>query len=274
MLIHISKSVRYLAIASYFAGISGCASDGGLGELATLGALGGSMIPGVDSGTVMALGAVAAGSMVVVPLLSDDSNRSSPSSAPSPTVAAPTMTPGVPVALATANTTAGTPIQGSTLEDYLARETVSAYQGRSCDYLHLSLSEANSLIASTSIPIAPKVGQAKKSVVTQVLQSKNCPALSPLPGRIGAVIQTIDPIKAPQLKLPSTGVWIDSVSPGSNAQKAGLSRGDVVVAFNNSPVNDSVELRLALGQSPIGSTVTLKVWHSQQFYNAPVLIGQ
>ncbi|MFL1526573.1 PDZ domain-containing protein [Pseudomonas sp. O230] len=229
------------------------------------------MMPGVDSSTVMALGAVAAGSMVVAPILSDDSDTAT---AASPAVAAPTMTPGVPVTFATANTTAATPIQGSTLEDFLARENVSAYQGRSCDYLHISLSDADKLIASSSDPIAPKVGQAKKSVVTQVMQGKNCPALSPLPGRIGAVIQTIDPVKAPKLKLPSTGVWVDAVSPGSNAQKAGLSRGDVVVAINNSPVDDSVELRLALGQSPIGSTVTLKVWHAQRFYDAPVLIGQ
>lgn len=271
MLVNLSMSARYFAIASCFAGISGCASDGGIGDLATLGAIGGSMMPGVDSGTVMALGAVAAGSMVVAPLLSDDSSTAT---VPSPAVAAPTMTPNTPGTLPTANTIAAASVQGSTLEDFLARETVSAYQDRSCDYLHISLADADKLIASPSDPIAPKVGQAKKSVVTQVLQGKNCPALSPLPGRIGATIQTIDPVKAPQLKLPSTGVWVDAVSPGSNAQKAGLSRGDVVVAINDKPVNDIVDFRIAIGQSAIGSTARLKVWHSQRFYDAPVVVGQ
>ncbi|MBF6029640.1 PDZ domain-containing protein [Pseudomonas sp. P115] len=208
--------------------------------------------------------------MIVVPLLSDDSNRTTPSSAPSLAVAAPAITLGVPAPLVPVS--AATPAQSSTIADLLAKETVAKYQNRSCDYLHLSLSEADQLIAS-SIPEAPKVGNAKKSAVTQVFQGKNCPPLSPLPGRIGASISTVDPVKAARLKIPATGVWVEGATPGSNAEKAGLSRGDVVVAINDKPVEDIIDFRLAIGQSVIGSTAKLKVWHGQQFYSAPVLIG-
>lgn len=98
MLIDISKSARYFAIACCFSGINGCASDGGLGELATMGAIAGSMMPGVDSGTVAALGTVAVATMVVVPVISDDSETDpSPSSPSSPSVAPEILAP-VPTA--------------------------------------------------------------------------------------------------------------------------------------------------------------------------------
>ena len=94
MLSYVSKSTRCLAIVTVFSGVDGCTSDGGLGELATLGALGGAMVPGMDSGTVAALGAVAVGSMVVVPLVSDASDEgSSTPPAVQPTNSAASATP-------------------------------------------------------------------------------------------------------------------------------------------------------------------------------------
>lgn len=263
MLAHVSKSARHLAIASCFAGLGGCASDGGVSELAMAGALLGGAE--VDTGTMVAIGAAAAGSMVAASAISDSASTETP---PSLTSAAASDAP-VP----TTSTIAPAPGQGSTLADLLDKETVAKYQNRSCDYLHLSLAEADQFLVSTN-PIAPKVGSAKKSAVTQVFQGKNCPPLSPLPGRIGAVIDTVDPVKAPRLKIPATGVWIDGVSPGGNAEKAGLSRGDVVVAVNDTPIAYTTDFRLAIGQSAVGTSVKLKVWHGQRFYEAPVLVGQ
>jgi len=270
MFVCVSKSARCLAIVSCFSGIGGCASDGGAGELAVVGLVVGAA--SMDSGALLGAAAAGTGLMLAASMSGDDDAKTGvPPSAPSLADAAPTMTPGVPVASVPAN--ASTTAQGSTVADLMAKETVARYQNRSCDYLHLSLSEADQLIAST-IPEAPKVGNAKKSVVTRVFQGKNCPPLSPLPGRIGAAIVTVDPIKAPRLKIPATGVWVEGANPGSNAEKAGLSRGDVVVAINDKPVEDVIDFRLAIGQSAVGSTAKLKVWHGQRFYTAPVLIGQ
>ena len=269
MLVHISKSARYLAVASCFSGIGGCASDGGAGELAVVGLVVGAA--SMDSGTLLTAAAVGTGLMFAASMSGgDDVKTDTPPTALSPAVASPATTT---IALAAPTPNPTKPVQGSSLEQFLARETVAKYQGRSCDYLQLSLSDADSLIASTG-PIAPQVGLAQKSAVTQSLKDRNCPSLSPLAGRIGASIDTIDPVKAPQLKLPTAGVWVNSVLPGSNAEKAGLSRGDVVVAVNDNPIKDTADFRLAIGQSAIGSTARLKVWHAQKFYDAPVLIGQ
>jgi membrane-associated protease RseP (regulator of RpoE activity) len=269
MLVDVSKSVRFLAAAYCFAGVSGCASDGGAGELAVVGLVIGAA--SMDSGALLGAAAVGTGLMVAASMSGgDDVKTNTTPSAPSAAVVPPVT---APIALATPTTNTNKSVQGSSLEEFLARETVAKYQGRSCDYLQLSLADADSLIASTG-PIAPQVGRAQKSAVTESLKDRNCPTLSPLAGRIGASIDTIDPVKAPQLKLPTAGVWINSVSPGSNAEKAGLSRGDVVVAINDNPIKDTADFRLAIGQSAIGSTARLKVWHAQKFYDAPVLIGQ
>ena len=269
MLVHISKSARCLSIAFCFSGIGGCASDGGAGELAVVGLVIGAA--SMDSGALLGAAAVGTGLMLAASMSGDDDSKTAtPPSALSPAVVSPAI---APIALAAPTTNTNKPVQGSSLEEFLARETVAKYQGRSCDYLQLSLSDSDSLIASTG-PIAPQVGHAQKSAVTESLKGRNCPTLSALTGRIGASIDTIDPVKAPQLKLPTAGVWINSVSPGSNAEKAGLSRGDVVVAINDNPIKDTADFRLAIGQSAVGSTARLKVWHGQQFYTAPVLIGQ
>ncbi|MGX1126202.1 PDZ domain-containing protein [Pseudomonas sp. HLS-6 TE3448] len=262
MLLYVSKTARYFAFAYCFAGISGCASDGGMTELAMAGSLLGGA--GVDTGTMAAIGAAAVGSMAVASTISDSAETTTPNALPSASVTAPATSAS---AIATKS------VQGSTLADLVAKETVTKYQSRSCDYLHLSLSESDQLIASPN-PMAKQVGDAKKSAVSQVFQGKNCPPLSPLLGRIGAIIDTVDPVKAPQLKIPATGVWIEGASPGSNAEKAGLSRGDVVVAVNDNPIEDATDFRLAVGRSAIGSTAKLKVWRAQRFYDAPVLVGQ
>src|SRR5262249_36592347 len=47
--------------------------------------------------------------------------------------------------------------------------------------------------------------------------------------------------------LPGGGVQVDRVIPGSPAQKAGLGRGDTIVAINGESVGDIDELFRALG---------------------------
>jgi len=163
MLVHVSKSVRCLAIASCFAGISGCASDVTSGYLNTLYAIG---IPGADSSSAVALGVIAARNMIITPLLSGAGQRGNSPTASSPVFGAST-TPG-------ATAPGAAPAQGSMVANMVAQETVEKYLGQPCDYLQQSLAEADQLIAS-SVPEAPKVGAAKKAAVTQALEGRNCP---------------------------------------------------------------------------------------------------
>ena len=56
---------------------------------------------------------------------------------------------------------------------------------------------------------------------------------------LGVEIISVDSVIAGQLGIPSrNGVLINSVVPNSPAQKAGLERGDVIVALNNRTVRD------------------------------------
>jgi len=62
---------------------------------------------------------------------------------------------------------------------------------------------------------------------------------APLSAFLGVEILSVDSVIAKQLGLPSrNGVLINSVVPNSPAQKAGLERGDVIVALNNRTIKD------------------------------------
>ena len=57
----------------------------------------------------------------------------------------------------------------------------------------------------------------------------------------------------------SRGVIISEVSPNSAAARAGMQRGDVVVAFNDTPVVDGNALRNAIAGSKPGTPVKLTI---------------
>ncbi len=55
------------------------------------------------------------------------------------------------------------------------------------------------------------------------------------------------------------GALIADVIKGGPAKAAGLERGDVVVSYDGKPINDSQELPLLVGRTPVGQTVKLKL---------------
>ena len=100
MLVHVSKSARCLTIASCFAGINGCASDGGASELAAMGMLVGGAATG-DSSLAVAGVVGYVGVMIVAPILADGSEPEITPTYPSTAVAASTATgSSVPAPLA------------------------------------------------------------------------------------------------------------------------------------------------------------------------------
>lgn len=265
MFASVSKSVRNLAMVSFFSGVSGCASDGGLGELAALGLLAGGVASG-DTGILIAGVTAAAGIMIVAPLLAEDSKAdatpsvSSASAAPLTPGATPILQPGT------------TPVRHAAMAKLIAMESVDKYKGRSCDYLLLSLDDANTMLTSPELQVA-ELGRSKKAVLAQILPSKNCPPLALSGGRLGAQIDKVDPVSAAQIGAPTNAVVVMGTVAGSNAQKAGLAQNDIVVEVNGHPVTDTVEFRLIVGQVPMGSSVMLKLWRASVFKEIPVLVG-
>ena len=80
-------------------------------------------------------------------------------------------------------------------------------------------------------------------------------------GYLGVSIRNAEDVSAafgldPNLK----GVLVESIAdPNTPGAKAGLLPGDVITKFNGQPVSKSTELQRAVGNSPVGSAVTMTV---------------
>ena len=83
-------------------------------------------------------------------------------------------------------------------------------------------------------------------------------------GFLGVNAQTSIVEDAESLGLPkgTKGVFITDVSPDSPADKAGLKRGDVVLAFNGRTTSSWEDLRLVIAEFAPGTTVKLSVSRS------------
>ncbi|MDE2006791.1 MAG: DegQ family serine endoprotease [Rhodospirillales bacterium] len=86
--------------------------------------------------------------------------------------------------------------------------------------------------------------------------------------RLGLALGTLSPGLAGQLNLPegTDGALVTAVKPGSPAQQAGISPGDVIVGVGSHPVHNPVEaaqaIDAALKQS--GRAVALRIMHNGQ----------
>lgn len=79
-------------------------------------------------------------------------------------------------------------------------------------------------------------------------------------GRLGVVMQDLTPDLADALRLPKRlGAVIARVEAGTPAERAGLRPGDVVVAIDGRPVEDSSDLRNAIGLLRAGTELELTV---------------
>jgi serine protease Do len=79
-------------------------------------------------------------------------------------------------------------------------------------------------------------------------------------GMLGVTIQPVNADIAKSLGLEKVaGAIVNSVSPDSPAERAGVERGDVIVALEGAPVADSNALRNQVARMQPGSTVRLTV---------------
>lgn len=79
-------------------------------------------------------------------------------------------------------------------------------------------------------------------------------------GYIGVSIQSITPDIAKAMKLEQgTGALVADVIGGGPADKAGIKAGDVIVAFNGKPVDDSHDLPAMVASAAVEEEVPIKV---------------
>jgi serine protease Do len=77
--------------------------------------------------------------------------------------------------------------------------------------------------------------------------------------RIGLAFDNVDPRMADATGLPRAGALVVEVSPGSPAEKAGLSRGLVVIEVNHKPIRGRDDLAAALKDLKSGTSTLLRV---------------
>ena len=94
-------------------------------------------------------------------------------------------------------------------------------------------------------------------------------------GMLGVTVQGINSDLAASLGLSGVkGALVSAVSDDSPAEKAGVKRGDVIVAIEGKEVRDSNSLRNTVSRLKPGSTVSLTLFRSGQERQVSVRLGE
>ncbi|MFT4170961.1 MAG: DegQ family serine endoprotease [Rhodocyclaceae bacterium] len=83
-------------------------------------------------------------------------------------------------------------------------------------------------------------------------------------GKLGVGIQSISKEMAASFGLQGAdGALVNSVEPGSPADKAGIREGDIVLQVDGNKVDDSADLARVIGERHPGDTVKLRIWRDK-----------
>jgi len=94
-------------------------------------------------------------------------------------------------------------------------------------------------------------------------------------GWLGILIQDVTRDLAESFGMDRPGgALVAQVLPNSPAEKAGIKVGDVVMEFNNTPINDSASLPPIVGRIHVGDTVPVKVLRDGKARTVEVKIGE
>ncbi|MCR5576041.1 MAG: S1C family serine protease [Oscillospiraceae bacterium] len=70
------------------------------------------------------------------------------------------------------------------------------------------------------------------------------------------------------------GVYVDAVSAGSCAEKAGIEAGDIITRFDGVEVQSSDELRAAIKRHSAGDSVELEIYHADKSRTVTVVLDE
>ena len=94
-------------------------------------------------------------------------------------------------------------------------------------------------------------------------------------GMLGVNIQPVTADLAASLGLgQARGAIVSGVQAGGPADRAGVKRGDVITAFNGTPVNDNNTLRNAVARTQPGNVATLNVSRDNREQQLRVTLGE
>ena len=93
-------------------------------------------------------------------------------------------------------------------------------------------------------------------------------------GLLGVLIKDVNYGLAQAYGLDAPlGAFVDEVQPDSPAQRAGIENNDIVIAFNDIPINESSQLPYYVGQVRPGTEATITLLREGQQLDLPVVVG-
>ena len=94
-------------------------------------------------------------------------------------------------------------------------------------------------------------------------------------GWLGVALQPLSPDLAQSLGLGGTnGAVVGSTITGSPAALAGLQQGDVIVAYDSTPVDDYRHVQRLVAETRVGKSVTLQIVRKKQKMDVAVTIAE
>jgi Do/DeqQ family serine protease len=94
-------------------------------------------------------------------------------------------------------------------------------------------------------------------------------------GMLGVTVQGVSSDIAESLGLSQVkGALVSTVQPGSPAERAGIRRGDLILAVGGKPVNDSNALRNEVSRHQPGSELALTLWRNGQERGVTVRLAE
>ncbi len=93
-------------------------------------------------------------------------------------------------------------------------------------------------------------------------------------GRIGVAVQSVNQSLAQSFGLPKPeGALVSAVADKSPAAHAGIKPGDVILAWNGTPIDDSADLPGLVADTAPGKHATLKLWRNGAEQTLGVTVG-
>jgi len=94
-------------------------------------------------------------------------------------------------------------------------------------------------------------------------------------GWLGVLVQQITPEIAESMNFKEPkGALVADVTPGGPAEKAGIKRGDVIVEFNGSRINDMADLPKIVAATPPGTQSEVKYIRNGDEKNVEIKVGE
>src|SRR5208337_3251974 len=93
-------------------------------------------------------------------------------------------------------------------------------------------------------------------------------------GYLGLTIQNLTPELARSFGVSETkGVLVANVLKGGPAEKVGIKRGDIIVAYQGKPVHNPDSFRNEVAVAPIGQTVALTVFRGGRSHDVNIRVS-